>query len=171
MGARLVPSHYDPSWRAAHARRAACVVTTEADDEWIRLSGAGGAATPASAAASLDAKRAKLHEAARALLVEWFPRLSEPPAAAAEPDAPDGDASPAKAKKAARGRAVGAITYMHTLGPMARGLSHTGARYECAALRPHVATVDDLFLCGADIGAGAGECASELRGGWLCATR
>ena len=52
---------------------------------------------------------------------------------------------------------------------MARGLSHTGARYECAALRPHVATVDDLFLCGADIGAGAGECASELLGGWLCA--
>ena len=53
------PSSYDPCWRAAHRGRVACVVTTEADDEWLKLA---GLAASERTSAALDARRAQLHE-------------------------------------------------------------------------------------------------------------
>lgn len=133
------PSAKDPAW--PFDAISTCVVTTEADDEYMDLHAKLDApdsteSARARARVAIEAYDARFHDRVRARLAALFPA------------------------------AAAAIEYLASVKPQRRGLAATGARHAARGLQPKT-SVPGLWLTGTDL---TYDCpAGALLSGWLTA--
>ena len=100
------PSAKDPSFESRHGKCSTCVVTIEADDDFVTLYESSPKLYTLKTASSTQGERSRLMDRVKRDLLEVFPQLE------------------------------GHIAHSELRGPIQRGLSHTPQRFAAKGIRP-----------------------------------